>query len=107
MSEVWWKTFDDQFWIMVAGLVLAFLGTVAKSKCSRIACCGCEVERNVAAEVQLERARMQQEAISNRASSGANVGGSPRAGGNGLASFFNGSSTFSNIPLVQERTDAV
>ena len=27
----WYHTFDDQFWIMVAGMLLGFLGLLAKS----------------------------------------------------------------------------
>lgn len=100
MSEDrWWKTFDDQFWIMVAGLVLAFLSTIAKSKCSRLSCCGCEVERNVAAEVQLERAKMQHDAAIQSRRSEAN---SPVPKGSSLSSLFNGNATLSNIPLVPE-----
>lgn len=56
-SNVWYHTFDDQFWILVAGLVIGFLSVIAKSKCERCGlCCGClEIERNVQAELQAER----------------------------------------------------
>lgn len=51
----WFTTFDDQFWILLAGMILGFLGVIAKSKCSRIACCGLEIERDVQAELAAER----------------------------------------------------
>ena len=100
MGGRWWHTFDDQFWIMVAGLILAFLTTVAKSKCSRMACCGCEIERNISAEVQLERARMQTDAVARNSANPARAGSSP------LTNLFN-NATFSNIPQVPEPTQSV
>ena len=53
----WYNTFDDQFWIMIAGMVLAVLSVVIKSRCSHLACCwgACEIERDINAEVQLAR----------------------------------------------------
>jgi len=51
----WFNTFDDQFWIMLCGMVLAFMGIIAKSKCSRVTCCGIEIERDVRAELAAER----------------------------------------------------
>lgn len=62
MGKSWYHTFDDQFWIMLGGMLLAFLGIIAKSKCSRITCCGIEIERDVRAELAAERFVAQQRA---------------------------------------------
>ena len=64
----WYDTFDDQFWIMVAGMLLGFLGLLAKSKCTRCSCFGMEIERDVDAEVELARAEMRQQGRQNQSS---------------------------------------
>lgn len=45
------ETFNDVFWITLAGFVFGFLGMIVqtcyKSKCARFKCCGFECERAV------------------------------------------------------------
>lgn len=43
LSEVFWTFLITS----VIGLLVAVLRMLYKSKCSHIACCGCEIERNV------------------------------------------------------------
>ncbi len=56
---MWFDTFNAQFWVMIAGMVCAFFGIVAKSKCTRFKCCGIIIERDVKAEVDLEKAQIR------------------------------------------------
>ena len=56
---MWYDTFNGQFWVMIAGMVFAFCGILAKSKCSRFECCGLVIERDVKAEVDLEKAQIR------------------------------------------------
>ena len=55
----WYETFNGQFWIMIAGMTFAFLGILAKSKCTACRICGMEIERDVEAEVALARHERQ------------------------------------------------
>jgi hypothetical protein len=56
---MWYDTFNGQFWVMIAGMVFAFCGVVAKSKCTRFECWGIIIERDVKAEVDLEKAQLK------------------------------------------------
>jgi len=55
----WYHTFNDIFWISIAGLFFAFLGTLLKSKCTKFSCCGIVIERDTRAEERLERAAIE------------------------------------------------
>ena len=50
LSEI----FCSNFVTIFSGLVLATLGVIYKSKCRRVACCGCEVERDVDVEEHID-----------------------------------------------------
>ena len=50
LSEIFWSNFVT----ICSGLVLATLGVIYKSKCRRVACCGCEVERDVDVEEHID-----------------------------------------------------
>ena len=58
-----YDTFDDAFWLTLAGLVFSFLGLVLnslfKSKCKKCKVCCLEVERDVAIELQEERLELE------------------------------------------------
>jgi hypothetical protein len=56
---MWYDTFNGQFWVMIAGMVFVFCGILAKSKCTRFECCGIVIERDVRAEVDLEKAQIR------------------------------------------------
>lgn len=51
----WYHTFDDQFWIMTAGLLFAFFTAALKSKCSRMSCGCLEIERDIHGEIEAQR----------------------------------------------------
>ena len=76
-STVWFHTFDDQFWILIGGMVIGLFTILAKNKCVRCALCfGCiEVNRDVQAE--LAAARLENHTIRpNGVSGGSNSSGS-------------------------------
>lgn len=59
--EKWYSEFNGQFWIMIAGMVFAFLGVVAKSKCSDMTCCFgmFAIKRDVRLEARLEEDQLK------------------------------------------------
>jgi hypothetical protein len=50
LTEIFWSNFVT----ICSGLVLAMIGVVYKSKCRRIKCCGCEIERDVDVEQDID-----------------------------------------------------
>ena len=58
-----YNTFDDAFWLTMAGLVFSFLGVVLtalfRSKCKRCKLCCLDVERDVEAELQEEKMELE------------------------------------------------
>lgn len=50
LSEIFWSNVVS----ICSGLLLAALGIIYKSKCRRIKCCGCEIERDVDVEEHID-----------------------------------------------------
>ena len=50
LTEIFWSNFVT----ICSGLVLATLGVIYKSKCRRVKCCGCEIERDVDVEQDID-----------------------------------------------------
>jgi hypothetical protein len=50
LTEIFWSNFIT----ICSGLVLATLGVIYKSKCRRVKCCGCEIERDIDAEQEID-----------------------------------------------------
>lgn len=57
-NEPWYLTFDAVFWLTLSGSVFAFLAVALraclKSRCTRISCCGLEIERDVSGMVDTD-----------------------------------------------------
>ena len=57
-DEPWYTTFDAVFWLTLSGSVFAFLAVglraCLKSRCTRISCCGLEIERDVSGMVDTD-----------------------------------------------------
>ena len=58
---MWYAEFNGQFWLMMGGMVCAFLGVVAKSKCSDMSCCFglFVIKRDVRLEARLEEDQLK------------------------------------------------
>ena len=57
LTEIFWSYFIT----ICSGLVLATLGVIYKSKCRRIKCCGCEIERDIEAEEHIDNHVIEEE----------------------------------------------
>lgn len=57
MSDEWYTTFDDVFWLTLSTTVFAFMAVALraclKSRCTRISCCGVVCERDLSKEVDV------------------------------------------------------
>ena len=57
---VWYTTFDAIFWMTLAGGILGLIALIVKSKCRSFSICwgGLIIERDIAAEIELEEFRV-------------------------------------------------
>ena len=55
-SEIFWSNLV----MTCSGILLACIALLYKSKCQHIRCCGCDIERNIQAEEELDEIEMEQ-----------------------------------------------